>query len=182
MDTQWQTYQVLVQDRADMPHRSAGAVHAPDAEMALENARDVFVRRPPCHSLWIVPERAIYARTVEELAQEPLAVSSAAGAPREPYLVFQKQGQPARETYVAHMGEIEADSPPGALGAALDKFSNKDVFVWWVVPARAVIRSAASDAPSMFAPAHSKRYRSHLSYPVEPIMRQLKSAQGMLDE
>jgi ring-1,2-phenylacetyl-CoA epoxidase subunit PaaB len=183
MDSQWKKYQVFEKERADMSHRNAGSVHASDAEMAMENARDVFVRRPNCLSLWVVPDQAIFARTIQELQEqgertEPTVADTAA----ETYLVFQKQGQTARETFVVHVGEVVADSPQQALERGLETFSNKNVFVWWVVPDRVIIRSEAGDAPSMFAPAHEKSYRNHLSYPVEPIMRQLKSAKEMLDE
>lgn len=183
MDSQWQKYEVFEQERADLPHRNAGSVHAPDGEMALENARDVFVRRPNCLSLWVMPERAVFAKTIEELQDNAWRVTIPQGdASAEPYLVFQKQGQTARETYVIHVGEVTASSPQQALARARETFSDKNVFVWWVVPARAVIRSESGDAPSMFDPAHAKRYRNHLSYPVEPIMRELKSAQEMLAE
>lgn len=179
MDSQWIKYQVFEKERADLPHRNAGSVHAPDGEMALENARDVFVRRPACLSLWVVPEGAIYARTVQELGRAEPQADAGSDAPRTTYLVFQKQGQVARETYVVHVGQVEAASPQAALAAARETFSAKDVFVWWVVPERAVIKSEAGDAPAMFEPATTKSYRNHLSYPVEPIMRKLKSAEGM---
>jgi ring-1,2-phenylacetyl-CoA epoxidase subunit PaaB len=182
MDSQWQKFQVFEKERADLPHRNAGSVHAPDAEMAMENARDVFVRRPNCASLWVVPERAIFSMTAQELdkgAWQHAETSHTVEA--ETYLVFQKQGQTARETFVAHVGDVAASSPQQALTRALETFPNTNVFVWWVVPERAIFRSEDSDAPSMFEPAHWKKYRNHLSYPVEPIMRELKSAQEMLE-
>ncbi len=183
MDSQGQKYQVFEKERADLAHRNAGSVHAPDAEMALENARDVFVRRPNCLSLWVVPERAIFSKTVQELRDNAWREADAASdAPTETWLVFQKQGQTARETFVAHVGAVAACSPQQALSRALETFPNKNVFVWWVVPERVIFKSEDADAPSMFAPAHTKTYRNHLAYPVEPIMRELKSAQEMLDE
>lgn len=183
MDSQWQKYEVFEKERADLPHRNAGSVHAPDGEMAMENARDVFVRRPNCTSLWVVPERAIFAKTAQELADGAWGdTASQNDTLAEKYLVFQKQGQTARETFVVYTGQVTASSPPQAMARALETFSAKNVFVWWVVPERKVIRSEDDDAPSMFEPAHAKKYRNHLSYPVEPIMRELKSAQEMLDE
>ncbi len=181
MDSQWHKYQVFEQERADLPHRNAGSVHAPDAELAMENARDVFVRRPNCLSLWVVPEREIFSLTAQELENDAWRnADSQDDAAAETYLVFQKQGQTARETFVAHVGQVSATSPQSALVLALETFSNKNVFVWWVVPERVIIKSEDSDAPSMFEPAHTKTYRNHLAYPVEPIMRELKSAQEML--
>lgn len=181
MDTQWQRYEVFEKERHDLPHRNAGSVHAPDGEIALENARDVFVRRPDCQSLWVVPERAVFSKTVEELEDGAWRAEPPTGTPKETYLVFQKQGQVARETYVVHVGQLKAASPEQALRCALETFDHANVFVWWVVPERVVVRSEDGDNASMFAPAHTKKYRQHLSYPVEPIMRKLKSAQEYED-
>lgn len=187
MDSQWQIYQVFEKERAALPHRNAGSVHAPDAEMAMENARDVFARRPTCLSLWVVPERAIFSVTAQELendARQRAAAQDDAwqdNASAQTFLVFQKQGQTARETFVVHVGQVEALSPENALARARETFSDKNVFVWWLIPERAIVKSEDSDAPSMFDPALEKKYRNHLSYPVEPIMRELKSAQEMLE-
>jgi ring-1,2-phenylacetyl-CoA epoxidase subunit PaaB len=38
-----------------------GSVHAVDAEMAVENARDVYTRRGEGVSIWVVPSAAIVA-------------------------------------------------------------------------------------------------------------------------
>ncbi len=180
-DSQGMRYEVFEQERAGAPHRNAGSVHASDAEMALGNARDVFVRRPNCFSLWVVPEAAVLAKTAQEVARDDWYTEPAADAPRETYLVFWKKGQPARETFVEHVGQVQAASPAHALHVALETFSAQDVFVWWVAPERRVRKSESADAASMFAPARDKKYRMHAFYPVEPIMRELKSAQGMLD-
>lgn len=182
MDSQWKLFQVFEKERADLPHRNAGAVHAPDGEIALENARDVFVRRPTCLSLWVVPQAAIFSKTAQELVLAEGTLDDDPGTAPETYLVFQKQGQTARETFVVHVGEVQAASAGEAMRRALDTFDRKNVFVWWVAPERAVKRSEPSDVASMFEPAKTKTYRNHLSYPVEPIMRKLKSAEGMEEE
>jgi ring-1,2-phenylacetyl-CoA epoxidase subunit PaaB len=41
-------------------------VHAPDAELALQNARDTYARRGPVTSLWVVESRHISATTPED--------------------------------------------------------------------------------------------------------------------
>ncbi len=38
-----------------------GNVHAADAEIALQNARDVYARRGGNGSIWVVPSEAIYS-------------------------------------------------------------------------------------------------------------------------
>ena len=60
-DTQWDLWEVFVQNKAGDPHEHAGSVHAADAETALQNARDVYTRRGDVSSLWVVPSVAITA-------------------------------------------------------------------------------------------------------------------------
>ena len=44
-DTQWPLWEVFVQANPGIPHKHVGSVHAVDAEMAMQNARDVYTRR-----------------------------------------------------------------------------------------------------------------------------------------
>lgn len=44
-----------------MSHRHVGSLHAPDAEMAIRNARDVYTRRKEGLSIWVVESQAITA-------------------------------------------------------------------------------------------------------------------------
>ncbi len=54
-------WEVFIRSRAGLPHKHAGSVHAPDATMALQAARDVYTRRGESVSLWVVPSAAIIA-------------------------------------------------------------------------------------------------------------------------
>jgi ring-1,2-phenylacetyl-CoA epoxidase subunit PaaB len=65
-DTQWPLWEVFVQEKGGAPHEHAGSVHAPDAELALQNARDTYARRGPVTSLWVVEARHISATTPED--------------------------------------------------------------------------------------------------------------------
>lgn len=65
-DNQWPLWEVFVQAGDGQPHEHAGSVHAPDAELALQNARDVYTRRGKVFSLWVVPSAAITASSPEE--------------------------------------------------------------------------------------------------------------------
>lgn len=60
-DTQWPIWEVFVQAKAGRPHTHVGNVHAPDAEMALQNARDVYARRDHPTSMWVAPSDQITA-------------------------------------------------------------------------------------------------------------------------
>lgn len=59
-------WEVFVQTKRGAPHQHAGNVHAADAEMALQAARDTYARRPPVLSLWVVPSAVIIASAPEE--------------------------------------------------------------------------------------------------------------------
>lgn len=54
-------WEVFVQERAGEPHTHAGSLHAPDSELALQYARDVYARRGPVQSVWVVPSAVIVA-------------------------------------------------------------------------------------------------------------------------
>ena len=66
MDTQLRTFEVFHQTKHGEPHVHVGAVHAPDAELALQYARDQFARRLECVSLWVVPSEQITSTTQAE--------------------------------------------------------------------------------------------------------------------
>lgn len=58
---EWPLYEVFVRSRNGLSHKHVGSVHAPDAEMALENARDLYTRRNEGVSIWVVESCAITA-------------------------------------------------------------------------------------------------------------------------
>lgn len=57
----WPLFEVFIRSRSGMAHRHCGSLHAVDAEMALQNARDVYTRRGEGDSIWVVPSAAIIA-------------------------------------------------------------------------------------------------------------------------
>ena len=177
-DTQWPRYEVFKQDSPKKRHTSVGTVHAPDAEMALLNARDVFVRRPSAVSIWVVPATAVFTITAEEMELNPnwhkLVTEE---VPAKTYYIFAKQSQRRSMTYVEHVGEVEAKTAVQAIQKASQNrdFAPGDVFVWWAVPAAAVTRSEDDDIASMFAPAQDKTYRQQSYYGfVDPLRKSSK--------
>ena len=66
-NTQWKLWEVFTQKKSGMPHEHAGSVRAPDAEMALLNARDVYSRRNEAVNIWVVPSEQIVASTPEDM-------------------------------------------------------------------------------------------------------------------
>lgn len=175
-DTQWPRYEVFKQDNPKKRHESVGTVHAPDAEMALLNARDVFVRRPSAVSIWVVPATSIFAITAEEMALNPDWHKEIipADTPRQTFCIFTKQSQRRSMTYVEHVGEVVASTAVQAIHQALnnDDLADGDVFVWWAVAKTAVTRSEDDDVESMFAPAKTKTYRQQTHYGfVDPLRK-----------
>lgn len=61
MSADWPLFEVFVRSKAGLAHKHAGSLHAADAEMALQNARDLYTRRGEGTSLWVVESRHIHA-------------------------------------------------------------------------------------------------------------------------
>ena len=66
-DTQWKLYEVFTQEKAGKPFEHAGSLRAPDGELALLNARDVYSRRNEAISIWVVPSESITASAPEDM-------------------------------------------------------------------------------------------------------------------
>ncbi len=60
-DTQWNLWEVFVQFKSGKPYEHVGNVHAPDSELALQNARDLYARREKLFGMWVVPSNSIVA-------------------------------------------------------------------------------------------------------------------------
>jgi ring-1,2-phenylacetyl-CoA epoxidase subunit PaaB len=59
-------WEVFVRPRRGLSHNHVGSLHAPDAELALRNARDVYTRRQEGVSIWVVPAQTITASSPDE--------------------------------------------------------------------------------------------------------------------
>lgn len=65
-DDEWPLWEVFVRARGGLSHRHVGSLHAPDAELAIRHARDVYTRREEGISLWIVRSADIVASDPEQ--------------------------------------------------------------------------------------------------------------------
>ncbi len=54
-------WEVFIRSRNGLAHKHVGSVHAADATLALQAARDVYTRRGEGLSIWVVPSNAIVA-------------------------------------------------------------------------------------------------------------------------
>ncbi|MBL7764518.1 MAG: 1,2-phenylacetyl-CoA epoxidase subunit B [Chitinophagaceae bacterium] len=68
-DNQLPLWEVFIQKNNGLPFKHEGSIHASDAAMALQNARDIYTRRGEGRTIWVVPSSAIAATTVEDEAE-----------------------------------------------------------------------------------------------------------------
>ena len=62
----WGLWEVFVRSSRGLSHVHAGSLHAPDAAMALRNARDLYTRRNEGVSIWVVRADDITASSPAE--------------------------------------------------------------------------------------------------------------------
>ena len=64
----WPLWEVFIRSKQGLDHKHAGSLHAADAQMAIENARDVYTRRMEGVSIWVVESKYIHASSPDEAA------------------------------------------------------------------------------------------------------------------
>ena len=64
----WPLWEVFIRSKQGLDHKHAGSLHAVDAQMAIENARDVYTRRMEGVSIWVVESKYIHASNPDESA------------------------------------------------------------------------------------------------------------------
>src|SRR5690606_40699303 len=65
----WSLYEVFVRSKQGLSHRHVGSLRAPDEEVALQNARDVYTRRNEGISIWVVKSELITSSQPDEKAE-----------------------------------------------------------------------------------------------------------------
>jgi ring-1,2-phenylacetyl-CoA epoxidase subunit PaaB len=63
---EWPLFEVFIRSRAGLEHKHVGSLHAADARMAIEHARDVYTRRQEGVSIWVVRSADVIASDPEE--------------------------------------------------------------------------------------------------------------------
>lgn len=61
MSQEWPLWEVFLRAKGGLAHKHVGSLHAPDAELAVRHARDVYTRRLEGVSLWVVRSADIVA-------------------------------------------------------------------------------------------------------------------------
>ncbi len=65
----WPLWEVFIRSKQGLDHKHAGSLHAADAQMAIENARDVYTRRMEGISIWVVESKYIHASSPQEAGE-----------------------------------------------------------------------------------------------------------------
>ncbi len=65
----WPLWEVFIRSKQGLDHKHVGSLHAADAQMAIENARDVYTRRMEGVSIWVVESKYITASNPEEAGE-----------------------------------------------------------------------------------------------------------------
>ncbi|CAN7575446.1 1,2-phenylacetyl-CoA epoxidase subunit B [Pseudoduganella sp. LjRoot289] len=61
MSKEWPLWEVFIRSQHGLAHKHVGSLHASDAGMAVNNARDVYTRRNEGVSIWVVRASDIVA-------------------------------------------------------------------------------------------------------------------------
>jgi 1,2-phenylacetyl-CoA epoxidase PaaB subunit len=122
--------------------------------------------------MWVVPVKAIFSRTAEEILAQQIQPLGETQPANETFYIFSKTRSSGTQTL---LGSLRADSPLQALRLALTTFSSqKTVFAWWVVQADQLTRSGPEDIESMYAPARDKGFRLSTDFHTLSAMREIK--------
>lgn len=171
-DMQWPLFMVFQQEAEGKPFVHNGTVHAPDIEMALLNARDVFARRPQAVAMWVVPVEKIYTQTKEEVEKSRGREVDLQTSGLLDFYVFGKFEQ---QEQCRHIGQVTASSAQGAIHVAIERYGDQDPLWWWVFPKSDVLTSGPQDISPMFGPARDKTFKDQAEYPVVTMMREIRA-------
>ncbi|MBK8052673.1 MAG: 1,2-phenylacetyl-CoA epoxidase subunit PaaB [Saprospiraceae bacterium] len=62
----WPLFEVFIRSKNGLSHKHMGSLHAADAHMAIQNARDVYTRRNEGISIWVVESKNITASNPDD--------------------------------------------------------------------------------------------------------------------
>ncbi len=62
----WPLWEIFIRSKQGLDHKHVGSLHATDAQMAIENARDVYTRRMEGISIWAVESKYVHASNPDD--------------------------------------------------------------------------------------------------------------------
>lgn len=57
----WPLFEIFIRAKSGLSHRHVGSLHAADASMAIDHARDLYTRRAEGVSIWVIESKDIRA-------------------------------------------------------------------------------------------------------------------------
>ncbi len=63
---EWPLWEIFIRSKQGLDHKHVGSLHAADAAMAIENARDVYTRRMEGVSIWAVESKYVHASNPDD--------------------------------------------------------------------------------------------------------------------
>jgi ring-1,2-phenylacetyl-CoA epoxidase subunit PaaB len=66
VEANWPLWEIFIRSKQGLDHKHVGSLHAADAAMAMENARDVYTRRQEGVSIWAVESKYIHASNPDD--------------------------------------------------------------------------------------------------------------------
>ncbi len=160
-DHLWARWEVFVRPRGGVTHVYSESVHAPDAETALLNARDTYLRRVEGVSLWVIPSGAISRWDEHQALPESRSEEGSARRLWEAFIRHRRGAQ------FLHAGSIVAADAVDAIVRARDAFLTKtDGVAIWVAPSEAIVAADPDEAEMLFEPFADKGYRQATYYDI----------------
>ncbi|MCP4966847.1 MAG: 1,2-phenylacetyl-CoA epoxidase subunit B [bacterium] len=157
----WPRWEAFVRQRGGLAHIHSESVHAPDAETALLNARDAYLRRVEGVSLWVAP-----ADQVTRWESDAPEAASKDIAPR-PSALWEVFVRHRRGLAHAHAGSMAATGPYDAIEKARRVYVTHEEGVGvWVVSAATVVAADPEEAEALFEPFADKDYRYPTYYEI----------------
>ena len=153
-DGGWPRWEAFVRQNGGLAHVHSESVHAPDAETALLNARDAYLRRVEGVSLWVIPADRVTAWDSDN--DDPMPNDIAPG-PSGLWEVFVQHRRGLTHT---HAGSLTATGPYAAIAQARQVYVTREEGVSvWVAPSSTVNAADPAEAAALFAPFADKDYR-----------------------
>ncbi len=160
-DGGWPRWEAFVRQSGGLAHIHSESVHAPDAETALLNARDTYLRRVEGVSLWVAPAEQV---TKWESDAPDAAPKDIAPRPSGLWEVFVRH---RRGLAHVHAGSMPATGPYDAIEKSRRVYvTHQEGVSVWVVSATQVVAADPEDAEALFEPFADKDYRYPTYYEI----------------
>lgn len=169
-DAVWPLWEIFIRSKQGLDHKHAGSLHASDARMAIENARDVYTRRQEGISLWAIDSSHIHSSEAND-TDKSKKISSGSKEEDPLWEVFtrSKQGLDFKQA-----GSLHAPNAAAAIESAHQTYAQgKEGVGIWVVESKHLHASDPADEDMFFEPAVNKTYRHPTFYELPDAVKHM---------